>query len=820
MRRIGRKALSGAMALLLAGALVPAAWANDNPQEAIGEAAFGDVDDIDGIDDVRDVDNTASVDNIDGENQPDDSVGAEENEAASPEKDNPSSETGEDVLSEGGDAEVDNEVEPPLVAETANSAETDFQANATAAVTSGWKLIGTCEWQVDASGCLRIRPAGNAAEGQLPNASELENLDGYFDEIWPWGSGASSVALEGAIRAGDTLRGFFAGLGKAKAIKGLSTLDTSLARDMRGMFYGMNALESVDLSGFDTSQVEDMGYMFSGCESLVELDVSSFRTAKVTNMEHMFGDEIPNQGGCGSVKRLDLSNFDTSNVTNMGGMFSWCYALTELNISSFNTAKVTSMNNMFDQCESLTTLDLGSFDTSNVARMDGMFNECATLRSLNLQSFDTRNAVDMYCMFRSCYALTELNLQGFDTRAVGGDGYHSEEGCKDLFGCTGAVADDWGDTFQPPLQKFSIGPSFTLRDYLPNKTWYNKDGKSFSSSAIPAGVAGTYATSMELFSSSAGQTSITLSETSKKMTVGDEALKLIATVVADDGQGKTVEWVSSETSVASVDANGVVTPMRVGATFITARSGLAIAVCKIEVEPLVISSTADSVIEAEILIQDAELANQLDGYALRIVESEAKGSNALEQSLTEHVRDNEGESTAFISDIYDIDLVNTSSGAVFDWTESDHSVVLKIRMNEDMRALAETHDFSVWYCNEEDGEWSLEAMDAEVQDGYLVFWTNHLSTYAVTATERSNGETGGGEDSNAPGDSNTTAGTDSSTASGDKTSKKDTGKKDADLAQTSDDMPARATLLLTLVGVSAFLLMLSLQNRRAGRRER
>ncbi len=497
------------------------------------------------------------------------------------------------------------------------------------------------------------------------------------------------------------------------------------------------------------------------------------------------------------LSEIDVSAFDTSNVENMRWMFAGS-SLKRLDLSSFDTSRVTTMRGMFHEseygsCEFLETVDLSSFNTSNVTDMAGMFEGCSSLKSLDVTNFNTAKVENFSWMFGECMSLTDLDLSSFNTKSA------SEYG-SDIFGDVQS-----GGSYITPLQKVVLGSGFTLQAYLPDKTWYNQQGQSFTPSTIPVGVAGTYAISMDLFDSAASQTRVTLNETSKKMTVGDEPFKLAATVVADEAQDKTIEWTSSDSTVATVDADGVVKPVSVGDARITARSGLATAVCEVEVEPLAIGTTADSVVEAKILVQDSVLAKQLDGYALRIIESAAKGSTAFEQALSGHAF-GEGEFKGIITDVYDIDLVSVASGDVFDWTGSNHEVILEIKMDDRLKELAETHDFNVWYCDNSDGTWSFEKRNVEVYDGCLYFWTTHLSTYAVTATER-------------PSDG-TAAGTDSNTASSDKASKKDAEKKSVDLAQTSDDMPARATLLLTLVGVSAFLLMLILQGRRASRRDR
>ena len=84
--------------------------------------------------------------------------------------------------------------------------------------------------------------------------------------------------------------------------------------------------------------------------------------------------------------------------------------------------------------------------------------------------------------------------------------------------------------------------------------------------------------------------SITLSQSSETMTEG-ETMNLTATVNPDDATDKSITWSSSNTNVASVDANGKVTAMAEGTATITATandgSGVK-ASCEVTVEKKVI----------------------------------------------------------------------------------------------------------------------------------------------------------------------------------------------------------------------------------------
>lgn len=110
------------------------------------------------------------------------------------------------------------------------------------------------------------------------------------------------------------------------------------------MFYGLTALQSLDLSAFDTTNVTDMHSMFNKCSAITNLDLSNFDTSNVTNMDSMFS-------SCNSLTSLNLSNANTQNVTNMSNMLMYCTRLTNLNISNFDFTNVTNYENMFGKNE-------------------------------------------------------------------------------------------------------------------------------------------------------------------------------------------------------------------------------------------------------------------------------------------------------------------------------------------------------------------------------------------------------------------------------------------------------------------------------------
>lgn len=281
-----------------------------------------------------------------------------------------------------------------------------------------WTECGTCQWMIDSSGCLTIKPKSGSTSGELARW--------YSSEGGPWrSSSVTTVRVLHGVKAKTTARMFAAC--RNLTFADLSELDTSSVTDMGEMFCNCSSLKSVDLSGLDTSSATNMSEMFSGCSKLAKLDLSSFDTSNVKEGSFSAGGMRGMFSGCSSLTSLDLSSFDTSNVTGMGNMFSDCSSLTSLGLSSFDTSNVQGMYDMFSGCSSLASLDLSSFDTSNVQGMSGMFSGCSSLTSLDLSSFDTSNVENMGAayepdksegMFSGCTSLASLDLSNFDTSAT------------------------------------------------------------------------------------------------------------------------------------------------------------------------------------------------------------------------------------------------------------------------------------------------------------------------------------------------------------------------------------------------------------------
>ena len=102
-------------------------------------------------------------------------------------------------------------------------------------------------------------------------------------------------------------------------------------------------------------------------------------------------------------------------------------------------------------------------------------------------------------------------------------------------------------------------------------------------------------------------TSISLNETAKDIQIGN-TLQLVSTILPSDIANKTVEWLTSDASVATVDENGLVTAIKPGVATITAKttdgSDLS-ASCTITVKGILVNTLSLNTGSAELVIGES-----------------------------------------------------------------------------------------------------------------------------------------------------------------------------------------------------------------------
>ena len=243
-----------------------------------------------------------------------------------------------------------------------------------------------------------------------------------------------------------------------------------------------------DFSTFDMSKITNLSALFYCCTNLESADLTSLNTSSVTTMASMFQD-------CKNLKTAKLSFTDTSHVTSFADMFYRCCALTSLDISNFDTSSALDMQSMFYMCESLKTLDVSSFDTSKVIDMECMFEDCEALTKLDLKNFKTPALIRTGSIFSGCKSLKTLDISNFDTRNI--DYVKYTYGADYFFGSTEdsslttiKIGSNFDFRYNTDTRKFAFPVSSeTGKSYR----WTSSaDGKTYTSSNIPIGVAATY----------------------------------------------------------------------------------------------------------------------------------------------------------------------------------------------------------------------------------------------------------------------------------------------------------------------------------------
>jgi len=91
-----------------------------------------------------------------------------------------------------------------------------------------------------------------------------------------------------------------------------------------GLFYWLENVEIIDVTGWKTSKIENMEYMFDQCRKLKEIrGIATWDVSNVYTMENMFRE-------CNELRTLNLSKWKPEKLDNAIGMFSYCNKLNEI----------------------------------------------------------------------------------------------------------------------------------------------------------------------------------------------------------------------------------------------------------------------------------------------------------------------------------------------------------------------------------------------------------------------------------------------------------------------------------------------------------
>lgn len=125
----------------------------------------------------------------------------------------------------------------------------------------------------------------------------------------------------------------------------------------------------------------------------------------------------------------------------------------------------------------------------------------------------------------------------------------------------------------------AFGGASGIFDYATGEL--NELGQTYAMLGLPEGYKGAEY-DVDLETEAVPVTEVTIADSAETVAVGN-TLKLSATIKPDDSTIRSVKWRSSDESIAKVDANGIVTPLKAGTVTITAKAGKKSARVKINV---------------------------------------------------------------------------------------------------------------------------------------------------------------------------------------------------------------------------------------------
>lgn len=232
--------------------------------------------------------------------------------------------------------------------------------------------------------------------------------------------------------------------------------------------------------------------------------------------------------------------------------------------------------------------------------------------------------------------------------------------------------------------------------------------------------------------------SIELDVDQNTVAVGSLPFTLTATVTPIMEPPIPVEWSSTDSLIASVDENGVVSPVGVGNAVITATAGGLSATCNVTVTPLTLNASPTSNYQGYLTVSDPDIAKLIGTLTLQINGSARSASEELKQLAVQSA----GADSYFI-DAYDIDLVD-AAGTIIDVGDFGGPVTVSISVGQAVLDLKDTVKFGMYYIN--DNATAAEPMRTELTGDAISFETTHFSTYALTATPNAQQTTDGTQD--------------------------------------------------------------------------
>ena len=334
---------------------------------------------------------------------------------------------------------------------------------------------------------------------------------------------------------------------------------TDLTQIGNDAFRNCSSLTSVAIP----SSVTKFGYdVFRGCSSLTSLTIPN----SVTRIE---------EGtfyNCSSLTSMTIH----SSVTNIEAFaFHGCTGLTSLDIPS----SVTYISNTaFGKCSGLTSIsvdpDNSKYDSRN--NCNAIIETATNTLLLGCKNTSFPNSVTKIgsYAFYYCSELTTMIIPSTIT-FIGSRAFYN---CSSLTSVTipSSVTTIGAFAFSNCPELISVTVNMGTPITITSDVFSNRANATLY---VPAGSKTTYESAnywkefkeiIEMEPETVPATDITLSELSLTLTSAGQTSTLVATVTPSNATNKNITWTSSNTAVATVDENGVVTAVANGTSTITA----------------------------------------------------------------------------------------------------------------------------------------------------------------------------------------------------------------------------------------------------------
>ena len=427
-----------------------------------------------------------------------------------------------------------------------------------------------------------------AAGIDTPDLSRVTNMARMFSDCSSFNQPLGNWNVSNVTNMGKMFKGC------TSFNQPLGNWNVSNVTEMNYMFYDCSSFNQ-PLGNWNVSKVTNMIAMFYGCNSFNQ-PIGNWNVSNVKYMEGMFFN-------CSAFNQ-SLSNWNVSNVTDMGGMFHGCSAFNQ-SLSNWNVSNVTDMRDMFRGCSSFNQ-PLGNWNVSNVTHMWYMFNDCSSFNQ-PLGSWKIKTAIEglsTTAMSPSNYSQTLIGWAGqmdiAENLGISVEGLiYNDEGksarqklidkgwrfygdihqASGIFIASHSLLPVLNQKFTLPLEKWGVAETeevtlSTDKGEIISYEWTAdkkgvqikglKDGKCKLTATIAAkpGVHDAYTSTCKIEVYIPVER-ITISPASKTLKVW-EKITLTANIFPKNAMKKKVNWMCSNSEIATVDNNGKVTAHKAG----------------------------------------------------------------------------------------------------------------------------------------------------------------------------------------------------------------------------------------------------------------